>query len=130
MVSPLIYMLIGGAPLGMLYKAVNTLDSMVGYHNEKYEYLGKFSAKMDDIFNFIPARLSALCIIAGAGMLRLDNRNALRIYRRDRNLHKSPNAGQTESACAGCASHSAGRRRELFRQNRQKSRVRRPDAGA
>ena len=100
-VSPLIYMLIGGAPLGMLYKAVNTLDSMVGYHNEKYEYLGKFSAKMDDIFNFVPARLSALCIIAGAGMLRLDNRSALRIYRRDRNLHKSPNAGQTESACAG-----------------------------
>lgn len=100
-VSPLIYMLIGGAPLGMLYKAVNTLDSMVGYHNEKFEYLGKFSAKMDDIFNFIPARLSALCIIAGAGMLRLDNRSALRIYRRDRNLHKSPNAGQTESACAG-----------------------------
>ena len=100
-VSPLIYMLIGGAPLGMLYKAVNTLDSMVGYHNEKYENLGKFSAKMDDIFNFIPARLSALCIIAGAGMLRLDNRSALRIYRRDRNLHKSPNAGQTESACAG-----------------------------
>ena len=100
-VSPLIYMLIGGAPLGMLYKAVNTLDSMVGYHNEKYEYLGKFSAKMDDIFNFIPARLSAFCIIAGAGMLRLDNRSALRIYRRDRNLHKSPNAGQTESACAG-----------------------------
>ena len=88
-VSPLIYMLIGGAPLGMLYKAVNTLDSMVGYHNEKYEYLG------------IPARLSALCISAGAGMLRLDNRSALRIYRRDRNLHKSPNAGQTESACAG-----------------------------
>ena len=76
-VSPLIYMLIGGAPLGMLYKAVNTLDSMVGYHNEKYENLGKFSAKMDDIFNFIPARLSALCIIAGAGMLRLDNRSAL-----------------------------------------------------
>ena len=100
-VSPLIYTLIGGAPLGMLYKAVNTLDSMVGYHNEKYENLGKFSAKMDDIFNFIPARLSALCIIAGAGMLRLDNRSALRIYRRDRNLHKSPNAGQTESACAG-----------------------------
>ena len=100
-VSPLIYMLIGGAPLGMLYKAVNTLDSMVGYHNEKYENLGKFSAKMDDIFNFSPARLSALCIIAGAGMLRLDNRSALRIYRRDRNLHKSPNAGQTESACAG-----------------------------
>ena len=100
-VSPLVYMLIGGAPLGMLYKAVNTLDSMVGYHNDKYEYLGKFSAKMDDLFNFIPARLSALCMIAGAGMLHLDNRNALRIYRRDRNKHKSPNAGQTESVCAG-----------------------------
>ena len=100
-VSPLVFMLIGGAPLGMLYKAVNTLDSMVGYHNDKYEYFGKFSAKMDDFFNFIPARLSALCMIAGAGMLHLDNRNALRIYRRDRNKHKSPNAGQTESACAG-----------------------------
>ena len=100
-VSPLVFMLIGGAPLGMLYKAVNTLDSMVGYHNKKYEYFGKFSAKMDDFFNFIPARLSALCMIAGAGMLHLDNRNALRIYRRDRSKHKSPNAGQTESVCAG-----------------------------
>ena len=100
-VSPLMFMLIGGAPLGMLYKAVNTLDSMVGYHNDKYEYFGKFSAKMDDFFNFIPARLSALCMIAGAGMLHLDNRNALRIYRRDRSKHKSPNAGQTESVCAG-----------------------------
>ena len=100
-VSPLIFMLIGGAPLGFLYKAVNTLDSMVGYHNDKYEYLGKFSARMDDVFNFIPARLTAACMIAGAGMLHLDNRNALRIYRRDRSAHKSPNAGQTESVCAG-----------------------------
>lgn len=100
-VSPLIFMLIGGAPLGFLYKAVNTLDSMVGYHNDKYEYLGKFSARMDDICNFIPARLTAACMIAGAGMLHLDNRNALRIYRRDRSAHKSPNAGQTESVCAG-----------------------------
>ena len=100
-VSPLIFMLIGGAPLGFLYKAVNTLDSMVGYHNDKYEYLGKFSARMDDICNFLPARLTAACMIAGAGMLHLDNRNALRIYRRDRSAHKSPNAGQTESVCAG-----------------------------
>ena len=100
-VSPMIFMLIGGAPLGFLYKAVNTLDSMVGYHNDKYEYLGKFSARMDDVFNFIPARLTAACMIAGAGMLHLDNRNALRIYRRDRAKHKSPNAGQTESVCAG-----------------------------
>ena len=100
-VSPMIFMLIGGAPLGFLYKAVNTLDSMVGYHNDKYEYLGKFSARMDDVFNFISARLTAVCMIAGAGMLHLDNRNALRIYRRDRGGHKSPNAGQTESVCAG-----------------------------
>ena len=100
-VSPLIFMLIGGAPLGFLYKAINTLDSMVGYHNDKYEYLGKFSARMDDICNFLPARLTAACMIAGAGMLHLDNRNALRIYRRDRSAHKSPNAGQTESVCAG-----------------------------
>lgn len=100
-VAPLVFLLIGGAPLGMLYKAVNTLDSMVGYHNDKYEYFGKFSARMDDVFNFIPARLSAVCLIAAAGMLRLDNRNALRVFRRDRNGHKSPNAGQTESVCAG-----------------------------
>lgn len=100
-VAPLAYMLLGGAPLGLLYKAVNTLDSMVGYHSDQYEYLGKFSARMDDIFNFIPARLAAVCLIAGTGMLGMDNRNALRIFRRDRNHHKSPNAGQTEAACAG-----------------------------
>ena len=100
-VAPLVFLLLGGAPLGLLYKAINTLDSMVGYHNDKYEYFGKCSARMDDIFNFIPARLSAVCLIAAAGMLGLDNRNALRVFRRDRNGHKSPNAGQTESACAG-----------------------------
>lgn len=100
-VAPLIFLLIGGAPLGLLYKAVNTLDSMVGYHNDKYEYFGKFSARMDDVFNFVPARLSAVCLIVAAGMLGLDNRNALRVFRRDRNGHKSPNAGQTESVCAG-----------------------------
>ena len=78
-IAPMIYMLIGGAPLGFLYKAVNTLDSMVGYHNRQYEYFGKFSAKMDDLFNFIPARLAAICMIAGAGLLHFDNQNALRI---------------------------------------------------
>lgn len=100
-VAPMVFLLLGGAPLGFLYKAVNTLDSMVGYRNEKYEYLGKASAKLDDVFGFVPARLSAVCLIAGAGMLGYDSRNALRIYRRDRNQHKSPNAGQTEAACAG-----------------------------
>ena len=100
-VSPLIYMLIGGAPLGMLYKAVNTLDSMVGYHNEKYENLGKFSAKIDDIFNFIPARLSALLMLAAGGLMGLDTAAGWRIFRRDRRKHASPNSAQTESVCAG-----------------------------
>ncbi|MCI7125073.1 MAG: adenosylcobinamide-phosphate synthase CbiB [Agathobaculum sp.] len=100
-VAPMVYLLLGGAPLGWLYKAVNTLDSMVGYHSERYEYFGKASARMDDLFNLLPARLAAVCLIAGAGMLGLDNRNALRVFRRDRARHKSPNAGQTESACAG-----------------------------
>ncbi len=100
-IAPMIYMLIGGAPLGFFYKAVNTLDSMVGYHNDRYEYFGKCSAKADDILNFIPARLAAICMIAAAGVLGLDNQNALRIFRRDRYNHKSPNSAQTESVCAG-----------------------------
>lgn len=100
-VAPLFFFLIGGAPLGFLYKAVNTLDSMVGYHNETYEYLGKVSARMDDVFGFVPARISAVCLIAGSGMLGMDSRNALRVFQRDRGKHKSPNAGQTEAASAG-----------------------------
>lgn len=100
-IAPLIFMLIGGAPLGFFYKAVNTLDSMVGYHNERYEYFGRFSARMDDICNFIPARLAAICMIAAAGLLHFDNQNALRIFQRDRYNHKSPNSAQTESVCAG-----------------------------
>lgn len=100
-VAPLLFLLLGGAPLGMWYKAVNTLDSMVGYHNGKYEYFGKFSAKMDDLANFIPARLSALLMAVPAALLGLDGKAALRIWKRDRRKHKSPNAGQTESAVAG-----------------------------
>ena len=100
-VAPFIFMLIGGAPLGFLYKAVNTLDSMIGYKNEKYRYLGWFSAKMDDIFNFLPARIAAVCMMAAAGMLKFDTVNAKRIFQRDRFNHKSPNSAQTESVCAG-----------------------------
>lgn len=100
-ISPLLFLLLGGAPLGMWYKAVNTLDSMIGYHNEKYEYLGKFSAKMDDLANWLPARISGLLLIASAALSGLDGKNALRIWKRDRRKHKSPNAGQTESAVAG-----------------------------
>ena len=99
--APLIYMMIGGAPLGFLYKAVNTMDSMLGYKNDRYLYFGRVPAGMDDIFNYIPARLTALLMIAAAYLTGLDGRNAWRIYRRDRKKHASPNAAQTESVCAG-----------------------------
>lgn len=100
-ISPLLFLLLGGAPLGMWYKAVNTLDSMVGYHNEKYEYFGKFSAKMDDLANWLPARISALLLVVAAVLSGMNGGNALRVWKRDRRKHKSPNAGQTESAVAG-----------------------------
>lgn len=100
-IAPLIYLLTGGAPLGFFYKAVNTMDSMVGYKNEKYLYFGRFAAKMDDVFNYIPARLSALFMILSAGLNGMNRKNAWRIYRRDRKKHASPNAAQTEAVCAG-----------------------------
>ena len=99
--APLIYMMIGGAPLGFLYKAVNTMDSMLGYKNDRYLYFGRIPAGMDDIFNYIPARITALAMITAAYLTGLDGRNAWRIYRRDRKKHASPNAAQTESVCAG-----------------------------
>ena len=99
--APLIYMLIGGVPLGFLYKAVNTMDSMLGYKNDKYLYFGRIPARMDDIFNYIPARVTALFMIAASFLCGLDGKNAWRIYKRDRRKHASPNAAQTESVCAG-----------------------------
>ena len=99
--APLIYMLIGGAPLGVLYKAVNTMDSMLGYKNDKYLYFGRIPARMDDIFNYIPARVTALFMIAASFLCGLDGKNAWRIYKRDRRKHASPNAAQTEAVCAG-----------------------------
>lgn len=99
--APLIYMMIGGAPLGFLYKAVNTMDSMLGYKNDRYLYFGRLPAKMDDIFNYIPARVTGLLMTAAAFLTGLDGKNAWRIYRRDRRKHASPNAAQTESVCAG-----------------------------
>lgn len=100
-IAPMLFIMIGGAPLGYLYKAVNTLDSMVGYKNEKYINLGKFSAKADDVFNYIPARLSAIIMISAAFVLKYDYKNAIKIYKRDRYNHKSPNSAHTESVCAG-----------------------------
>lgn len=100
-IAPLFYSFIGGAPLAMAYKAVNTLDSMVGYRNDKYENLGFFSAKLDDCLNFIPSRLSGILIIISALCLKYDYRNALKIFIRDRKKHESPNSAHPESAGAG-----------------------------
>lgn len=100
-VAPLIYMFIGGGGLGMMYKAINTMDSMVGYKNDRYIDFGYFPAKLDDIVNFIPARVGALLMIATSFILGYDYRNAFKIFVRDRYNHKSPNSAQTESVCAG-----------------------------
>ena len=101
-IAPLLFMMLGGPVGGFFYKAVNTMDSMVGYKNEKYLYFGRFAAKMDDVVNFIPARLSALGMIVSAFLLRdCDGRKAFRIWVRDRRKHASPNSAQTESVCAG-----------------------------
>ncbi|MCP1102166.1 adenosylcobinamide-phosphate synthase [Aequitasia blattaphilus] len=100
-IAPLFYMLLGGAPLTFLYKGVNTMDSMIGYKNERYLYFGKIAAKMDDIFNYIPARISGCLMVAAAFLTGMNGKNAWKIYLRDRKNHGSPNAAQTESACAG-----------------------------
>ncbi|MCC8159932.1 MAG: adenosylcobinamide-phosphate synthase CbiB [Oscillospiraceae bacterium] len=100
-IAPLIYMAIGGGVLGCLYKAVNTMDSMVGYKNEKYINFGKAAAKIDDIANFIPSRISARLMIISAYIMRLDGKNASMIYKRDSRNHASPNSAQTESVMAG-----------------------------
>ena len=99
--APLFYMLLGGAPLALAYKAVNTMDSMVGYKNDKYLYFGRAAAKMDDIANYLPARIAALLWILASPLSGGDMKNAWRIWRRDKRNHASPNSAQTESACAG-----------------------------
>lgn len=99
--APLFYMGLGGAVGAFFYKSVNTMDSMIGYKNEKYADIGRFAAKLDDVLNYIPSRLTALLMAAAAPVLGLDGRGALRIWRRDRRKHASPNSAQTESACAG-----------------------------
>ena len=99
--APLFYMLLGGAPLAMVYKSINTMDSMVGYKNDRYLYFGRAAARLDDAANFLPARLAALLWIASAFLTGHSGKNAWRIWRRDRRNHASPNSAQTESACAG-----------------------------
>ena len=99
--APIMYMSFGGASLGFFYKAVNTMDSMIGYKNEKYADLGRFAAKLDDVLNFIPSRLTAIAMIISAYILGFNGRNAFKIWKRDRRKHASPNSAQTESVCAG-----------------------------
>ena len=100
-IAPLLYMLIGGAPLALTYKAINTMDSMLGYKNEKYLYFGRVPAKLDDVANYIPSRLAGLLWVAAAAFTGNSAKGAWKIWRRDRRRHASPNSAQTESACAG-----------------------------
>ncbi|WP_433966832.1 adenosylcobinamide-phosphate synthase CbiB [Tunturiibacter gelidiferens] len=100
-VAPLFYMAIGGIPLAMAYKAVNTLDSMIGHADDRYFYFGKIAARLDDVANFLPSRLTALGIVAATVVVDASPASALETWRRDGMKHKSPNAGQPESAMAG-----------------------------
>lgn len=102
-IAPMLYTAIGGPILGFFYKAVNTMDSMVGYKNDKYLFFGRTAAKLDDVVNYIPARISAWLLILAASFpgREFSGREAYRIFRRDRYQHASPNSAQTEAACAG-----------------------------
>ena len=100
-IAPLFYIIIGGATLGFLYKAVNTLDSMIGYKNDKYLYFGRFAARTDDVFNFLPAIIASYIMLLGSFILGLDYKNAYKIYKRDKNKSSSPNSCKTESVAAG-----------------------------
>ena len=100
-IAPMLFLALGGAPLGFFYKAANTMDSMLGYIEMPYKNIGLVPAKMDDVLNYIPARLSALLMLAAGALLGMDAKNGWRIWRRDRRNHASPNSAQTESAMAG-----------------------------
>jgi adenosylcobinamide-phosphate synthase len=100
-VAPMFYLLLGGIPMAMAYKAVNTLDSMIGYRTERYFYFGKFAARLDDVANFIPARLTALFMVIATLLVKLNAGPALRVLRRDHVNHLSPNAGYPEATLAG-----------------------------
>ena len=99
--APMLFLALGGPVLGFFYKSVNTLDSMVGYKNERYLYFGRFSAKLDDMLNWIPARVSGLLMVPASLLCGFSGVGAFRIYRRDRRKHASPNSAHTEAAAAG-----------------------------
>ena len=113
-VAPMMYMFLGGLPLSMTYKAINTFDSMVGYKNEKYMDFGKFSAKLDDVANFIPARVTGILIVISAMILGYDYKNSLKIFIRDRKNHSSPNSGHAEAGVAGTLGVQFGGRVSYF----------------
>ena len=100
-ISPLFYFAIGGLPLAVAYRAINTMDSMLGYKNEKYFYFGRVAARFDDIANFIPARLTGMLFICAAMILKLDYKNAFKMMKRDASKHPSPNGGWAEATVAG-----------------------------
>lgn len=100
-IAPLFFMALGGPVLGLAYKAVNTLDSMIGYKNERFLYFGRAAARLDDLTNYLPARAAAWLMIGAARLLALDSQGAKRIYKRDKSNHSSPNSAHTEAACAG-----------------------------
>lgn len=99
--APMLFMMLGGAPLGMFYKAANTMDSMVGYKNDNYLFFGRAAARFDDLVNIIPSRLAGIIMCLAAFLVGLDGKNAFRIFFRDRRNHKSPNSAHTEAAAAG-----------------------------
>lgn len=107
-VAPMFYMFIGGAPLAFLYKAINTMDSMVGYKNDKYLYFGRCAAKLDDLANLIPARITGITMIMAAYFLNLDAKQAWKTFWRDRYNHLSPNSAMTESVAAGALNIQLG----------------------
>ena len=102
-IAPMLYLALGGPILGLTYKAINTMDSMVGYKNDRYLDFGRCAAKLDDLVNFLPARISALCLWVASAFLGkdYDAKRAWQIYRRDRYQHASPNSAQTEAMVAG-----------------------------
>ncbi|MGL5417012.1 MAG: adenosylcobinamide-phosphate synthase CbiB [Clostridium sp.] len=100
-IAPLLFIGLGGAPLGIVYKAVNTCDSMFGYKNDKYKDFGFFPAKLDDVFNYIPARITGYLIVIASFLLGLDYKSAYKIYKRDKNNHSSPNSAHPEASIAG-----------------------------